>query len=78
MKELIGEILLAFKSYLYGIGWLAICIFFSAVGFRLFDHLCPIDFRREIEKQNMAFAIMVGLYLLGLTFGILYLAAHIS
>lgn len=74
----ITEILLALKSYLYGIGWLVICITFTIIGYRAFDHFCPINFRKEIEKQNMAFALLLGLFLLGLTFGILYLAAHIS
>ena len=70
--------LMAIKSYLYGIGWLVICITFSVIGFRVFDRFCPIDFRKEIEEKNMAFAVMLGLFLLGLTFGILYLAANIS
>jgi hypothetical protein len=48
----------------------------TILGFRLFDRFCPIDFRKEIEAQNMAFAVMIGLFLFGLTFGVLYFAAH--
>jgi hypothetical protein len=36
---------------------------------RLADHRHP-------EAQNMAFAVMIGLFLFGLTFGVLYFAAH--
>lgn len=68
----------ALHSYLYGAGWLFLTIACSLIGLRLFDWLSPVNFKKEIEKGNMAFAVMVGLYLLGLTFGMLYLAAHIS
>lgn len=78
MKAIFGEIFWALKNYVYGAGWLALCILASIVGFRLFDRFCPIDFKKQIEAGNMAFAVMAGLFLLGLTFGILYLAAHIS
>jgi len=72
------DFLLALKSYAYGIGWLVLCIGFSAVGFKVFDKLTPIDFRKEIEAGNMAFAVMVGAFLFGLTFGVLYFAANVS
>lgn len=68
----------ALRNYLYGIGWLIICIQFTILGFRLFDKHCPIDFKKEVEKGNTAFAIMIGLFLFGLVFGILYFAAHVS
>lgn len=73
-----GELFLALKSYLYGIGWLLICIQATILGFRAFDRHCPVDFGKEIEEHNMAFAVMVGLFLFGLVFGTLYLAAHVS
>ncbi len=72
------EMLLALKSYLYACGWLLISILFVIIGYRLFDRFCPIDFSREIRQQNMAFALMIGLFLLGIAFGTLYLAAHVS
>lgn len=78
MRAFFTEILLALKSYLYGIGWLTICVFFVILAFRLFTRHGPVDVKKELEKQNMALALMLGLWLLGLTFGILYLAAHIS
>ncbi|TVR15216.1 MAG: DUF350 domain-containing protein [Planctomycetota bacterium] len=67
-----------FARYAYGIGWLVICIVFTAIGFKVFDRLTHIDLRAELEKGNVGFGILVGLYLLGLTFGCLYFAAHIS
>ncbi len=70
--------LLALQSYAYGIGWLVLCIAFAIIGFRLFDRFCPIDFKQQIEEKNIAFALMAGMFLFGLTFGILYLAAHLS
>ncbi len=70
--------LLSLRAYAYGIGWLVICISFAIIGFRLFDRFCPIDFKHEIQEKNLAFAVMAGLFLFGLTFGILYLAAHLS
>lgn len=73
-----SELWAALKSYLYGIGWLVISIQLSLLGFRLFDKMTPIDLRKEIENQNMACAIMVGLLLLGLVFGTLYFAAHVA
>ncbi len=69
---------LAMKSYAYGTGWLLISMVFSIVGFKLFDAFCPIDFKKEIEKGNTAFALLIGMFLLGLTFGILYLAAALA
>lgn len=68
----------ALKSYAFGIGWLIICLAFVIIGFRLFDHFCPIDFKKQLEEKNLAFAVMIGLFLFGLTFGILYLAAHLA
>lgn len=68
----------ALQAYAYGSGWLLISIVFAIIGFKLFDKFCPIDFKQEIENQNQAFALLVGLFLLGLTFGILYLAAHLG
>ncbi|TVR47410.1 MAG: DUF350 domain-containing protein [Planctomycetota bacterium] len=44
----------------------------------MFDRLTPIDFKAELEKGNVGFGILLGLFLLGLTFGCLYFAAHIS
>ncbi len=73
-----ADLLAALKSYLYGIGWLCISVAFSVIGFKIFDKFTPIDFKKELEAQNMAFALMIGLFLLGLTFGVLYLAAHVS
>jgi len=72
------DFMLALKSYAYGSGWLVISILFAIVGFKLFDKLSPIDFKQQIENQNVAFALMMGLFLLGLTFGILFLAAHLA
>lgn len=72
------DFILALKSYAYGSGWLVISILFAIAGFKLFDKLSPIDFKQQIENQNTAFALLVGLFLLGLTFGILYLAAHLA
>lgn len=68
----------AIYAYLYGAGWLLLALFFTILGFRLFDKFTPFDFKAEIEKGNMAFAVLLGLFLLGLTFGVLYLAAHLS
>lgn len=67
-----------FARYAYGIGWLVICIVFTAIGFKVFDRLTHINFKEELEKGNVGFGIMIGLFLLGLTFGCLYFAAHIS
>lgn len=69
---------LAMKSYAYGIGWLVISCTFSIIGYKLFDYFTPIDFKTELEKGNVAFALMIGLFLLGLTFGILFLAASLA
>jgi len=66
----------ALTAYLYGMGWLVICISFSAIGFKVLDRVVPIDFRKEIEERNMPFAVLLGLFMFGLSFGTLYFAAH--
>lgn len=71
-----NDLWLAFKNYLYGIGWLLIAVQAILYGFRLFARFCPLDVRQEIQDRNMAFAVMVGLFLFGLTFGVLYFVAH--
>ena len=73
-----SDLWLALKSYLYGIGWMLICIQFCIIGIRLFDKFSPVDFKKEVEEKNMAFAVIIGLYLFGLTFGMLYFASHVS
>lgn len=73
-----ADLMAALKSYLYGIGWLMISLAFSIIGLKVFDRFSPIDFKKQIEKGNIAFALMMGLFLFGLTFGILYLAANVS
>lgn len=72
------DFILALKSYAYGSGWLVISILFAIAGFKLFDKLSPINFQKEIEEKNTAFALLMGMFLLGLTFGILFLAAHLA
>ncbi len=72
------QVLLALKSYLYGGVWLLIAILVAILGYRLLDHYSPIDLTHEIRQQNIAASLVVGLFLLGLVFGTLYLAAHIS
>ena len=64
----------ALKQYAYGIGWLIICISFCIVSFKVFDRFVPIDFKKEIENQNIAFAIFMGLFLFGLALGTLIFA----
>lgn len=78
MKDVFLDILVALRNYIYGAGWLIIAIQFTIIGYRLFDRLCPIDFKKELENQNMAFALLLGLFMLGLSFGALYFAAHMS
>jgi hypothetical protein len=78
---MLSEIWYALKSYLYGIGWLTIIICFLPIAVRAVlavVGLGPLDARKEIEKQNLAFAVVAGLFLLGLIFGVLYFAAHVS
>jgi hypothetical protein len=67
----------ALKSYAYGMGWLCLAVIASVIGLWLLDRLGPLNLRSELERQNPAVAVVVGLYLLGLTFGILYMAAHL-
>ena len=69
-----AEFLAALKQYLYGIGWLVICIAFCVFSFKLFDRFVPIDFKKEIEEKNIAFAIFMGLFLFGLALGTLLFA----
>lgn len=73
-----SDLWLALKNYLYGIGWLLVALLAIVKGFHLFSKFCPIDIRREIENKNMAAAVMVGLFLFGLSFGILYFLAHVQ
>lgn len=73
-----SEIWVALKNYLYGIGWLLICLQFTLLGFRLLSRAMPVDVSSEIKNQNMACALMVGLALAGLIVGALYFAAHVS
>ena len=68
----------ALKSYLYGIGWLVIVVQFLPIAVRTVLRLVPVDARQEIEKQNLAFALLAGLFLLGLSFGVFYFVAHVS
>lgn len=78
---MLSEVWYALKSYLYGIGWLAIIIVFLPLAVRAVlavVGLGPRDARKELEKQNLAFAVVAGLFLLGLVFGVLYFAAHVS
>lgn len=72
------DFLAVLYRYLYGMGWLVLCLVFTGVGFKVLDRLVPIDFKAEIEKGNMAFGIMMGLFLFGLTFGTLYFAGSVS
>lgn len=71
----------ALTSYLYGIGWLVIIVTFLPMALRALlgvFGITPSEARKELEKQNLAFAIAGGLLALGLTFGVLYFAAHVS
>lgn len=76
-----SELWYTLKSYLYGIGWLAISVYFLPIAVRAVLAVVgfgPMEARKEIEKQNLAFAVVAGLFLLGLVFGVLYFAAHVS
>lgn len=76
-----SELWSALKSYLYGSGWLVIIIYALPIAARAVlavVGLGPLDARKELEKQNLAFGIAAGLFLLGLVFGLLYFAAHVS
>jgi hypothetical protein len=71
----------ALTSYLYGIGWLIILLCFLPMAVRSVLTLLglgPAEARKELEKQNLAFAVAAGLFLMGLVFGVLYFAAHVS
>ena len=71
------EFLLALRTYLYGIGWGVVAIQLTILAYRLFDRFTPLDFGREIREQNTAFAVVLGMFLFGISFGVLYLAAHL-
>jgi len=68
----------AFLQYLYGVGWLVICVACSIGAYRVFDWLDPLDFRDELRKGNMAVGLVIGLMLLGMTLGTLIFAGMIS
>ena len=68
----------ALKCYLYGVGWLVIILAFLGIALERFARLLPLDVRQQIEQQNLAFAILAGLFLLGLVLGVFYFAAHVS
>lgn len=68
------QFLNALKQYMYGTGWLIICITFCIVSFKLFDRFTPVDFKKELEEKNIAFALFVGLFLFGLALGTLIFA----
>lgn len=68
----------ALRQYLYGIGWLVICITFCITSFKLFDKFTPVDFKKELEEKNIAFALFVGLFLFGLALGTLIFAGMSS
>jgi hypothetical protein len=78
---MLSEIGYVLKSYVYGLGWLLIIVYFLPIAVRAVLGVVgfsPMDARKEIEKQNLAFAVAAGLFLLGLVFGVLYFAAHVS
>jgi len=68
----------ALYQYLYGIGWLVIAVVFCIGTYRVFDMIDPLDFRKELEKNNIAMGIVIGMLLLGLTLGTLIFAGMIS
>ena len=68
----------ALAQYLYGIGWLVIAVVFCIGTYRVFDWIDPLDFRKELEKCNIAMGIVIGMLLLGLTLGTLIFAGMIS
>ncbi len=78
MGQFFGEVFLALKSYLYGCGWLVIALVGTAQGLRYLQRYSPVNVKAELERGNMAVALVLGLFLFGLVFGILYLAAHLS
>ena len=71
-------VLQALMQYAYGIGWLVIAVAFCIGTYRVFDAVDPLDFRKELEKGNIAIGIVVGMLLLGLTLGTLIFAGMIS
>ncbi len=68
----------ALCQYLYGIGWLIIAVVFCIGTYKVFDLIDPLDFRKELEKNNIAMGIVIGMLLLGLTLGTLIFAGMIS
>ena len=74
MEQFLG----ALKQYLYGIGWLVICITFCIVAFKLFNKFSPVDFKKELEEKNIAFALFMGLFMLGIALGALLFAGSVS
>ena len=68
----------ALGSYLYGIGWLLIVLYALPVAVRAVLRVIPLDARQELQKQNLAFAVLAGMFLMALVFGLLYFAAHVS
>jgi len=72
------QFLAALKQYLYGIGWLIICISFCLASFKVFDRFTPVDFKKELEEKNIAVALFMGLFLFGLALGTLLFAGMVS
>ncbi len=68
----------ALWQYVYGIGWLIIAVVFCIGTYKVFDWVDPLDFRKELEKNNIAMGIVIGMLLLGLTLGTLIFAGMIS
>ena len=68
----------ALLQYLYGIGWLVIAVGFCIGTYKFFNWVDPMDFRKELERENMAVGIVVGMLLLGLTLGTLIFAGMLS
>ncbi|MBC7543770.1 MAG: DUF350 domain-containing protein [Candidatus Sericytochromatia bacterium] len=48
------------------IGWTLLGVLIFIGGINLFDRLDPIDYRKEIEKGNVAAAIKLAAVILGL------------
>ena len=51
-------------SLVYGV----IAIVFLIAGYKIFDKVCPLDFNKELgENKNMAVAVVVAAFLLGMS-----------
>ncbi len=74
----IGNILNLLGRYVYGIGWLAVCLAAIVVGIRLFRAALPIDLKQHLEERNLAVALVFGLFLVALIGGIFFLAGHLA